>query len=213
MAESINFNDAEVTVEIVDAILGKIIVTDFLQTDSSKLDFLKNRDKIALKTEVALKQDKLTAGANISITDDNVISAQLNIVDVSELVSEDEGNDIRLGDDGKLFVQKPAIISVNSGDFTFDDTMVSGCDVSAAGNSQIRISFIPVQDITREMTPYSVITISDVRVLPILADRYGQVWDPRTFESVGFCQLKNDGELTIKVISTLSVGEEYIILV
>ena len=31
MAENINFNDTEVQIEIIDSVLGKIIVTDFLQ--------------------------------------------------------------------------------------------------------------------------------------------------------------------------------------
>lgn len=214
MVENINFNDTEVQIEIIDSVLGKIIVTDFLQLDNTKLDYLKNRDKIATVEQLNTKQDVLTAGANIVISEDNVISAELNIAGVSEFISADEGNDIVLGSDGKLFARNTAVVDVDGGSVMVDANFLENCTFKSVGNLQLRVKFRPVVEITRENTPLQVIVfISGSPILPLLPERFGQIWDSITFESVGFCELKSSGELTINVISNLSVDKDYIILV
>jgi len=56
---NVTFNDEEVEVEIFDAVLGKSIVTDFSETDDTKLSYLRNRDKIAIREQLNVKEVNL----------------------------------------------------------------------------------------------------------------------------------------------------------
>lgn len=70
MSDDIRFNDLEVTVEIFDAVWNAILSqSDYLEEDSAKLPFIRNKDKI---------QPKLVAGENIVIdSETDTISVHL----------------------------------------------------------------------------------------------------------------------------------------
>ena len=93
--DKVIINDAQVTVEIIDSVLGKMTVSDMAVEDPNRMDYVRNKQ---------LYQKKLTAGANITIDEDNVISSELDVQGIPQLISSDAGNAITQGEDGRLLV-------------------------------------------------------------------------------------------------------------
>ena len=86
---NVTFNDEEVEVEIFDAVLGKSIVTDFSETDDTKLSYLRNRDKIAIREQLNVKE-----------------------VNLDDLISNDFPKDVSINSVGNLKLQaifKPVV--------------------------------------------------------------------------------------------------------
>lgn len=95
MADNIVFNDFDVTVEIYDSVIAKWVLTDYAETDPSSTAYLRNRDLI---------QPKLTAGTNVTIDKDNVISAEVRLDQMEHFISHDLQNELKLGTDQLLYV-------------------------------------------------------------------------------------------------------------
>lgn len=95
MADKIIFNDYDVTVEIYDSVIAKWMQTDYSETDASSGAYLKNRDLI---------QPKLTAGENVQISEDNVISADISPDKMEQFISTDPNNELKIGTDKLLYV-------------------------------------------------------------------------------------------------------------
>lgn len=93
MSSKVIFVDSDITVEIYDAVLAKWTLTDYAETDSTKLSYLRNRDLI---------QPRLVAGDSIVIDEvTNTISVDIH---VNRFISEDANNELTLGSDNLLFV-------------------------------------------------------------------------------------------------------------
>lgn len=107
MADNINFNDFDITVEIYDSVIAKWVLTDYAETDPSKTSYLRNRDLI---------QPKLVAGENVIIDPNtNEISAQIRLDQMEQFISRDAKNELRLGSDQLLYVGFSGLLR-NGGD-------------------------------------------------------------------------------------------------
>lgn len=106
MADNIVFNDFDVTVEIYDSVIAKWVLTDYAETDPSSTAYLRNRDLI---------QQKLTAGTNVTIDKDNVISAEVRLDQMEQFISKDLQNELKLGTDQLLYVGFSGLLR-NGGD-------------------------------------------------------------------------------------------------
>ena len=91
--------------------------------------------------------------------------------------------------------------------------VISEATVLAVSELQMHITFKTVEEVMPNNTPILLMRILEEEVLPKLPNRFGQVWDPLTYECVGFCKLTNDGELTVNAVSKFMEGGEYVILV
>lgn len=101
MSDKITFNDCDVDVEIYDAVIAKWVLTDFLELDPTSTAYLRNRDKI---------QEKLTPGTNITIDENNVISANVRLDQVAQFISQQALNELKLGDDGLLYTNHVGLV-------------------------------------------------------------------------------------------------------
>lgn len=117
MADNIVFNDLDVTVEIVfddldvtveiyDSVIAKWVLTDYLETNPASTAYLRNRDSI---------QPKLSAGTNITISEDNEISADIRLDQMEQFISRDLHNELQLGTDQLLYVGFSGLLR-NGGD-------------------------------------------------------------------------------------------------
>lgn len=106
MVDNIVFNDFDVTVEIYDSVIAKWVLTDYAETNPASTAYLRNRDLI---------QPKLTAGTNITISEDNEISADICLDQMKHFISHDLKNELKLGTDQLLYVGFSGLLR-NGGD-------------------------------------------------------------------------------------------------
>lgn len=118
----VEFHDYDITVEIYDAVIAKWVLTDYMELDSTSTSYLRNRDKI---------QPLLTAGKNINISDENVISAEIPPDELQNFISVDAGNEVKLGTDGLFFVGFDGLLRDEGEIETRDDLPESASNFAA----------------------------------------------------------------------------------
>lgn len=95
MSEKISFDDCDVKVQILDTVPTNWIHADYDETNPEHLAYIIGRENI---------QPKLVAGQNIVIdSDTNKISAQVTLDQFPDMISQDTGNQLTTGVDGKLY--------------------------------------------------------------------------------------------------------------
>lgn len=107
--------------------------------------------------------------------------------------------------------QSLGLVTVSPSNYTFDPQEIVGVQIFAVGRTQLQITFSPLLDVPVTNSVSSIINIKDSAVLPLLPQRFGQVWDSQTFEVVGFCKFDSNGVVFMNVISQLFAARQYIV--
>lgn len=93
--DTVQFEDADVNVKLYDNVSNDWVHADYDETNPEHISYIQGRENI---------QPKLVAGRNVVIdSDTNEISAEITLDQFPDLISQDSGNDIKIGNDGKLY--------------------------------------------------------------------------------------------------------------